>query len=164
MTLLDQSSYDAKVVGVDVDKDVAVLQLQGIPEVCGAWTVSAASLTHGTHTPRHLGKAWPCTACMWTYVCLLWCTALRCTASDAPQAGLHCASAHACACMGTSGQACDLRHWRPLCLRLHSQAELKMLRPVSVGSSTGLLVGQRVYAIGNPFGLDHTLTQVRKST
>lgn len=33
------------------------------------------------------------------------------------------------------------------------------LRPLPRGSSEGLVVGQRVYAIGNPFGLDHTLTQ-----
>lgn len=32
------------------------------------------------------------------------------------------------------------------------------LRPLRVGSSAGLQVGQRVFAIGNPFGLDHTLT------
>lgn len=32
------------------------------------------------------------------------------------------------------------------------------LRPMDVGTSSDLLVGQRVYAIGNPFGLDHTLT------
>jgi S1-C subfamily serine protease len=31
-------------------------------------------------------------------------------------------------------------------------------RPLPIGSSSDLLVGQRVYAIGNPFGLDHTLT------
>jgi S1-C subfamily serine protease len=30
--------------------------------------------------------------------------------------------------------------------------------PVPIGSSTDLRVGQNVYAIGNPFGLDHTLT------
>jgi S1-C subfamily serine protease len=30
------------------------------------------------------------------------------------------------------------------------------LPPISVGSSRDLLVGQRVYAIGNPFGLDQT--------
>ena len=33
------------------------------------------------------------------------------------------------------------------------------LRPVVLGSSSSLLVGQSVFAIGNPFGLDHTLTQ-----
>ena len=30
--------------------------------------------------------------------------------------------------------------------------------PVPIGSSKDLLVGQKVYAIGNPFGLDYTLT------
>mmetsp|Transcript_32810 Transcript_32810/g.104640 ORF Transcript_32810/g.104640 Transcript_32810/m.104640 type:complete len:464 (+) Transcript_32810:111-1502(+) len=33
-----------------------------------------------------------------------------------------------------------------------------VLRPVQIGSSSELLVGQSVFAIGNPFGLDHTLT------
>ena len=32
------------------------------------------------------------------------------------------------------------------------------LRPLSIGKSQTLLVGQKVFAIGNPFGLDHTLT------
>ena len=32
------------------------------------------------------------------------------------------------------------------------------LRPIDVGTSSDLLVGQSAYAIGNPFGLDHTLT------
>ncbi|MBC7938418.1 MAG: trypsin-like peptidase domain-containing protein [Chitinophagaceae bacterium] len=32
------------------------------------------------------------------------------------------------------------------------------LPPIAVGASKDLLVGQRVYAIGNPFGLDQTLT------
>jgi len=30
--------------------------------------------------------------------------------------------------------------------------------PITVGESKNLLVGQKVFAIGNPFGLDHTLT------
>ncbi len=33
-----------------------------------------------------------------------------------------------------------------------------MPHPIQPGTSTNLQVGQRVYAIGNPFGLDHTLT------
>jgi S1-C subfamily serine protease len=36
--------------------------------------------------------------------------------------------------------------------------EGKQLRPLPVGVSQNLLVGQSVYAIGNPFGLDQTLT------
>uniref|UniRef100_A0A061SHF4 Protease do-like chloroplastic-like n=1 Tax=Tetraselmis sp. GSL018 TaxID=582737 RepID=A0A061SHF4_9CHLO len=32
------------------------------------------------------------------------------------------------------------------------------MMPVQVGSSSDLVVGQKVFAIGNPFGLDHTLT------
>jgi S1-C subfamily serine protease len=35
---------------------------------------------------------------------------------------------------------------------------LKNLKPVSLGESSGLFVGQRVLAIGNPFGLDHSLS------
>lgn len=33
------------------------------------------------------------------------------------------------------------------------------LQPVTLASSTGLAVGQKVYAIGNPFGLSGTMTQ-----
>ncbi|EIE22472.1 trypsin-like serine protease [Coccomyxa subellipsoidea C-169] len=36
--------------------------------------------------------------------------------------------------------------------------DTEKLHPVKLGTSADLLVGQRVYAIGNPFGLDHTLT------
>lgn len=32
------------------------------------------------------------------------------------------------------------------------------LSPISIGESRNLLVGQKVFAIGNPFGLDHTMT------
>ncbi len=41
---------------------------------------------------------------------------------------------------------------------LKIQAPPQVLEPISRGVSSGLLVGQRVLAIGNPFGLDHTLT------
>ncbi|MBX3634093.1 MAG: trypsin-like peptidase domain-containing protein [Rubrivivax sp.] len=37
-------------------------------------------------------------------------------------------------------------------------APREKLPPIAVGSSRDLLVGQRVFAIGNPFGLDQTLT------
>lgn len=41
---------------------------------------------------------------------------------------------------------------------LRIDAPKDKLRPIPVGTSTDLLVGQKVFAIGNPFGLDHTLT------
>ncbi len=33
-----------------------------------------------------------------------------------------------------------------------------LLKPITIGSSKDLLVGQKVFAIGNPFGLDQTIT------
>jgi S1-C subfamily serine protease len=41
---------------------------------------------------------------------------------------------------------------------LKIDAPQNKLPPIAVGTSRDLLVGQRVYAIGNPFGLDQTLT------
>lgn len=41
---------------------------------------------------------------------------------------------------------------------LRVEAPRKVLQPIPVGSSDGLQVGQSVFAIGNPFGLDQTLT------
>jgi S1-C subfamily serine protease len=41
-------------------------------------------------------------------------------------------------------------------LRIHTSKD--HLFPIDVGNSQGLQVGQKVLAIGNPFGLDHTLT------
>lgn len=41
---------------------------------------------------------------------------------------------------------------------LRVEGELKGLTPLKIGSSTNLQVGQKVIAIGNPFGFDHTVT------
>jgi len=41
---------------------------------------------------------------------------------------------------------------------LRIEAPQGKLPPIALGTSRDLLVGQRVYAIGNPFGLDQTLT------
>jgi S1-C subfamily serine protease len=41
---------------------------------------------------------------------------------------------------------------------LKIEAQAASLHPVTFGSSSRLLVGQRVFAIGNPFGLERTLT------
>ncbi|MGE0432614.1 MAG: S1C family serine protease [Planctomycetota bacterium] len=41
---------------------------------------------------------------------------------------------------------------------LHIEAPADKLRAIPIGTSHDLQVGQSVFAIGNPFGLDHTLT------
>jgi S1-C subfamily serine protease len=41
---------------------------------------------------------------------------------------------------------------------LEIEAPSSRLEPITIGESEGLLVGQQVLAIGNPFGLDQTLT------
>jgi S1-C subfamily serine protease len=41
---------------------------------------------------------------------------------------------------------------------LQVEGDLKGLTPLKIGSSTNLQVGQKVIAIGNPFGFDHTVT------
>jgi S1-C subfamily serine protease len=41
---------------------------------------------------------------------------------------------------------------------LKVEAPQSLLRPIAVGTSKGIKVGQQALAIGNPFGLDHTLT------
>lgn len=41
---------------------------------------------------------------------------------------------------------------------LRIDAPKKRLRPIPIGTSHDLQVGQKVFAIGNPFGLDQTLT------
>ncbi len=41
---------------------------------------------------------------------------------------------------------------------LRIDPEKATLQPLTLGTSKGLRVGQRVFAIGNPFGFDHTLT------
>jgi S1-C subfamily serine protease len=41
---------------------------------------------------------------------------------------------------------------------LQINAPANVLRPIVIGKSDDLLVGQKVFAIGNPFGLDQTIT------
>ena len=41
---------------------------------------------------------------------------------------------------------------------LQISAPSELLRPIPIGESDDLLVGQKVFAIGNPFGLDYTIT------
>ena len=42
-------------------------------------------------------------------------------------------------------------------LQLDEEEAMEMT-PLPRGNSSELVVGQNVYALGNPFGLDHTLT------
>jgi S1-C subfamily serine protease len=41
---------------------------------------------------------------------------------------------------------------------LHIDVDEEPLQPIKVGTSSDLVVGQKVFAIGNPFGFDQTLT------
>lgn len=41
---------------------------------------------------------------------------------------------------------------------LQIDAPLHLLQPIAVGESANLQVGQKVFAVGNPFGLDQTIT------
>jgi S1-C subfamily serine protease len=41
---------------------------------------------------------------------------------------------------------------------LKIEAPAEKLLPLEIGASRGLIVGQKVLAVGNPFGLDHSLT------
>jgi S1-C subfamily serine protease len=52
----------------------------------------------------------------------------------------------------------DLAVLRLEATRERAGAALPALPPIALGTSRDLLVGQRVYAVGNPFGLDQTLT------
>jgi S1-C subfamily serine protease len=41
---------------------------------------------------------------------------------------------------------------------LKIDAPKNSMRAIPIGTSADLQVGQKVFAIGNPFGLDHTLS------
>src|SRR5439155_25405342 len=49
------------------------------------------------------------------------------------------------------------RDWDLAVLKIDAPAD--KLQPIDIGDSNELLVGQSAYAIGNPFGLDHSLGQ-----
>ena len=63
--------------------------------------------------------------------------------------------------LGTQTYEADIKGVAPhrdLAVLKLKHAPVSKLRGLKQGRSTDLLVGQRVYAIGNPFGLDQTLT------
>jgi S1-C subfamily serine protease len=62
----------------------------------------------------------------------------------------------------------DHSHWKARLVGVAPDKDLAVikidaprerLRPIPIGSSKDLLVGQKVFAIGNPFGLDQSLTR-----
>ncbi len=68
---------------------------------------------------------------------------------------------------GASVTLSDQTTWRAALVGVFPDRDLAVLRidapqekmkPLAVGTSKDLVVGQKVYAIGNPFGLDQTLT------
>jgi S1-C subfamily serine protease len=71
-------------------------------------------------------------------------------AAEEIQVVLHDGSSHVATIVGVD-QATDVAV-------LHVNAPADVLSPVTFGRSNDLRVGQRVFAIGNPFGLERTLT------
>jgi S1-C subfamily serine protease len=70
--------------------------------------------------------------------------------SDALQVTLHDGSSYKAVVVGVAPHK-DLAV-------IQIKAPASKLKPIQVGESKNLLVGQKVLAIGNPFGLDYTLT------
>jgi S1-C subfamily serine protease len=100
VTLSDNTTWEASLVGYEADKDLAVLKISG-----------PATLEPGAGNGLDVGGR------------------IRAMPAPAPQKSY------------AGKQAPD------------------KLVPIQVGTSQGLQVGQRVLALGNPFGLDRTLTQ-----
>jgi hypothetical protein len=116
VSLTNGEEFSARVVGVDQDKDIAVLQIGPSPPADGLpgdRSTKPQALLSGP--PSGSAAAPPPT-------------------SSAPPSG--------------SAATSSARASEPL-----------QLQSVSLcSSSSEIVVGQKVFAIGNPFGLDHTLT------
>ncbi|KXZ47606.1 hypothetical protein GPECTOR_34g765 [Gonium pectorale] len=124
VTLSDGEEYSAKVVGVDQDKDIAVLQIGPMG--------SAEQLPgDGSSKPQKLLAA--------------------------PLAGGSSGSNGGRAAQDGPVDGFGIVAIDPA--SLSSAPKPFKVQPLSLcSSSSDIVVGQKVFAIGNPFGLDHTLT------
>ncbi|KAG2485564.1 hypothetical protein HYH03_015729 [Edaphochlamys debaryana] len=130
VTLSDGEEFSAKVVGVDPDKDIAVLQIGSLgpgPEATGDGAEKPQKLLGGA--PEGPGRA---------------------------QAGPEGGAIESDLAVTTERDKAV-----PIVAAVPppTQASKIDAPPLALcSSSADLVVGQKVYAIGNPFGLDHTLT------
>ncbi|GFH24852.1 htrA-like protein [Haematococcus lacustris] len=145
---LGQDEYMARVVGVDMDKDIAVLQVvlpqpaQLGPAGQGVEPTIPATMPGGNTMPR---PVYPKLAPVTTPL-----------SQDLPKVQPLCVQLSVDNLEGTSRDEYG---------RLVLGDIIRTVNGTVIRSSTDLYrvldkaqVGQRVYAIGNPFGLDHTLT------
>lgn len=144
VTLADGDEYTARVIGVDQDKDIAVLQIgppPGPPEAAERAPDAGGndSLSKPLKPVGGTGDAAAAPAAGGS----------EGGSADGPPAAPGPGSGLAAAAAAAKSQAAAAA----------AQVLLPKLLPLSTCStSADLVVGQKVYAIGNPFGLDHTLT------
>ncbi|GFR44588.1 hypothetical protein Agub_g5865 [Astrephomene gubernaculifera] len=142
VTLADGEEFSARVVGVDPDKDIAVLQI-------GPLTPPAAGVEgDGSSRPQQLLAAPPLASPAGGQ------QQQQQREGTGTEAG-STASPPPSSSSSSPAPAPAAAVPPPPPLQLAGS----QLQPLSVcSSSADLVVGQKVYAIGNPFGLDHTLT------
>ncbi|GBF98907.1 protease Do-like chloroplastic [Raphidocelis subcapitata] len=150
VTALGGEEFSARVIGVDRDKDIAVLQIVGRPgngfdpDFPRAPGAAGARPTLGPVDEEEAAAAAAARGA--AGVDLATPGSGAAAAPGAPGGGPGAPGGGAG--FGGAGRAAGAQ-----------KVDLKGLKPLSLcSSSADLVVGQKVFAIGNPFGLDHTLT------